>query len=249
MKLMIVKSMDINIQLDGRITSVIGPKNSGKTLFLKKLCNKLDNEDILLDDVSIKEYDVTFLKNNIAVCLDDNYFNCEYVAEELYYYLNKLGYRIDEITKKIANICKYFKIENRVDERIDLLPLSERMLVKILSLLIIEPKIFAVDNLLIYLDKKDQDNILKYLKLKKISFINVTTDSEFLLETDDVIVMNNLKSIYLGNAKNIIDGNSILPYMGIKLPFIVDLSQNLILYQLINKVYLDSRKLVDKLWK
>ena len=34
-----VKSMDINIELNGLITNVIGPTNSGKTVFLKKLIN------------------------------------------------------------------------------------------------------------------------------------------------------------------------------------------------------------------
>ena len=47
----------------------------------------------------------------------------------------------------------------------------------------------------------------------------------------------------------LIDNNSIIPYMGIRLPFAVDLSQNLILHNVIDKLYLDKDKLVNKIWK
>ena len=61
--------------------------------------------------------------------------------------------------------------------------------------------------------------------------------------------MNKFKAILYGDNKIIVENNSILPYMGIRLPFIVDLSQNLILYNVIKKVYLDKDKLVNKIWK
>lgn len=248
MNTIVVKDMDVTIQL-GVITNVIGPSNSGKTTLLKKLINMIDNSDVFIDDVSIKEYDITFLKNNLVVVLDDNDFNCEYVAEELFFYLDKLGYRIDEITKKIDVIAKYFKITDILDQRIDLIPLEKRILVKILSFLIIDPKIIGIDNLLLYLNKTYINLIIKYVKEKNISLINVTSDSELLLLSDDVVVMNNFKAIICGNVNSVLEGNSILPYIGIKLPFAVDLSHNLILYGVIDKVMNDSRKMVDKIWK
>ena len=248
MNTIVVKDMDVSIQL-GVITNVIGPSNSGKTTLLKKLCNMIDNSDVFIDDVSIKEYDITFLKNNLVVVLDDNNFACEYVAEELFFYLDKLGYRIDEITKKIDVIAKYFKISDILDQRIDLLTLNLRVLVKILSFLIIEPKIIGIDNLLLYLDKQHINLIFKYVKEKNISLINITTDSEFLLYGEDIVVLNNFKAIICGNVNSVLEGNSILPYIGIKLPFIIDLSHNLMLYGVVDKVMNDSRKMVDKIWK
>ena len=248
MNTIVVKDMDVTIQL-GVITNVIGPSNSGKTTLLKKLCNKVDNSDVFIDEDNINDYDVTFLKNNLAIVLDDNSFNSEYVAEELFYYLDKLGYRIDEITKKIDVISKYFKVNDILDQRIDFLPIKYRMLVKILSLLIIDPKIIGIDNLLLYLDKQQVSLLVKYIKEKNMTLINVTSDSELLSIGEDVFVMNNYKAIICGSVKSVIDGNSILPYIGIKLPFAVDLSHNLILYGVVDKVMNDSRKMVDKIWK
>lgn len=248
MNTIVVKDMDVSIQL-GVITNVIGPSNSGKTTLLKKLCNKVDNSDVFIDEDNINDYDVTFLKNNLAIVLDDNSFNSEYVAEELFYYLDKLGYRIDEITKKIDIISKYFKVNDILDQRIDFLPIKYRMLVKILSLLIIDPKIIGIDNLLLYLDKQQVSLLVKYIKENNMTLINVTSDSELLSIGEDVVVMNNFKAIICGSVKSVIDGNSILPYIGIKLPFTVDLSHNLILYGVVDKVMNDSRKMVDKIWK
>lgn len=249
MNTMIIKDMEVNIELNGCITGVIGPSNSGKTTLAKKICNKVDNRDIFIDDVPIRTYDITFLKNNFVVCLDDNNFARDYVAEELYYYLDKLGYRVDEATRKIEEIAKYFKITKLLDSRIDMLYLEDKILVKVLSYLIINPKVFVLDNLISYLTKSHQNLLYKYIKEKNISFINIVTDANQLLYCDNVVVMNNYKGVLCGSVSSVLDGNSILPYMGIKLPFIVDLSQNLILYNVINKVYQDTGKLVNKLWK
>ena len=57
------------------------------------------------------------------------------------------------------------------------------------------------------------------------------------------------KVLVSGSKESILEGNSILPYLGLELPFITQLSKNLITYDMINKTYYDNRKLVDKIWK
>ena len=249
MRKLTIKDMDVFIELDGIITSIIGPTNSGKTVILKKLCHKIDNRDIKIDDVPIDEYDISFLRNNIVVCLDDNHFYEEYVAEELFHNLNLLGYRIDEITNMIDEITKYFKIENLVHERIDSLYLEDKILIKILSFLIIDPKLIAIDDLFSYLDKDKLKLLFKYVREKNISMLYVTTNPELVLLADDAILMNNYKAIMCGDKRSIFNGNSVLPYMGLGLPFTVELSHNLQLYGLVDKTYEAVEKLVDSIWK
>lgn len=249
MKLLEVKSLDISIDLNGNTTSIIGPKSSGKTKLLKKLINHIPNEDIFIDNVCIRDYDISFLKNNIFVVFDDDTFKCEYVAEELFYYLNALGYMIDEITKKINSFIKTFKLSGYENKRIDSLSVEMRVYIKILSMLIVEPKIFGIDNLFPYLTKEHIDLILKYIKKKKISLINVINDGEYLKYTEDVIVLNEEKCVIKTNVKDLLTGNSILPYIGIKLPFAVELSNNLMLYGLIERIEYDNESLEVKLWK
>ena len=179
---------------------------------------------------------------------DDNYEN-EFVYEELLYYQDQLGINFKEAELKIKDIASFFKIEHLLGKKIYSLYICDKVLVKILALLLLSPKVFIVDNLLSYLKEDKRKLLLKYLKEKEISFINITTDAEEILFSDVVVVINNFKSVISGSPKSILEGNSILPYMGIKLPFIVDLSHNLILYNVVDKIYCDNRKLVDKLWK
>ncbi len=244
-----IKKMDVKLALDGIITCVIGPSNAGKTYLLKKLCNKVNNDDVFIDDVSINEYDITFLKNNICMVLNDDLYYSEYVFEELVYHLTELSYRMDEAIDKAENIAKYFKITDLMHDRLDNIVLSKRILVKILSYLIINPKILGIDNLLSYLTNDDKELLIKFIRDENINLINVTSNTEDLLFSDDVIVMNEGKCVLSGNYRAVFDGNSILPYMGLNLPFVVELSQNLILYNMIDEVYVDNRKLVDSIWK
>lgn len=244
-----IKSMNIDISLNDTVISILGPSNSGKTYFLKKMINMIPNNDVYLDDVVISEYDITFLRNNIVVCLDDNIYVGEYVCEELYYYLDKLGYRIDEITNKINELASIFKIKNILNERIDLLSLNKRILIKILSFLIIKPKILGIDNLINYLSITDRKTLLKYIKDNHIILLNCTNNGEDLLISDKIVLLNDKKCIFYGEKKELLNGNTILPYLGIELPFVAELSQNLVLYGIINKVYLDDKKLVSKIWK
>lgn len=249
MKILEVRDMNISINLNGVLTSIIGNNNSGKTYFLKKLINKISSDQIYLDDIKISQYDITFLKNNIFAVFDDDTFKCEYVAEELFFYLNLLGYTIDEITSKIQEIINFFHLSSYENKRIESLNVSMRALIKILAMLICNPKIFAIDNLFPYLSKTHQELIIKYIKKNRISLINVITDGEYLKYTDEVVVLNEGTSIFRGKVQELLSSNSILPYMGIRLPFVVELSNNLILYGLVDKVYYDNSKLVNKLWK
>lgn len=243
-----VKNMDISIDLEGGITTIIGPSNSGKTYLAKKLCNKVDNRDVFIDGEGINKYDIKFLRENIVVVLDDNNFNTEYVLDEFCYYLRKISMdsRADDYIKDIVD---KFKIKKLLDRRIDSLYLSDKILIKILSLLALKPKIMVIDNLLIYLDKQEKELLIKYVRELEINLINLTTNSEELFISDTIIVLNNFKAMLTSTPSVILDGNSILPYMGLKLPFIVDLSHNLILYNVIDKIYFENKKLVDKLWK
>lgn len=243
-----IKSMEVTIELGGVITSIIGPSNSGKTFLAKKICNKIINRDVYIDGKCVNEYDVNFLRKSIVVVLDDNFYNEKYVGDELYFFLNKLGVDKIEAKERVDEVVKYFKIKI-LDNSLDNVYLHEKVLIKILSLLVIYPEVIVIDNLLVYLDRKEKDLLYKYIKEKNISFVNLTTNTEELLLSDTVVVLNNLKAVMISTPRVLLDGNSILPYMGLKLPFIVDLSHNLILYNVVDKIYFDNRKLVDKLWK
>ena len=109
--------------------------------------------------------------------------------------------------------------------------------------------IIGIDNMFPYLSKLHIDLILKFIKKKKISLINVINNGEYLKYTDFAAVLNEGKCAIKTSVKELLSGNSILPYIGVKLPFAVELSNNLMLYGLIDKIEYDNDSLEVKLWK
>ena len=110
MEKLTVKGMNIDIELHGLITNIIGPTNSGKTVLLKKIVNVIPNKDIFIDDKCIKEYDINFLKHNIAVCLNDEVFHTPTVIDELSYFLYKLGYSSKDINNRVDKLMETFSL-------------------------------------------------------------------------------------------------------------------------------------------
>ena len=125
-----VKGMEIRIELLGLMTTLIGPTNSGKTVFAKKLCNKIDNSDVFIDGKKITEYDIKYLRENIAVVLDDDNYENEFVYEELLYYQDQLGINFKEAELKIKDIASFFKIEHLLGKKIYSLYICDKVLVK-----------------------------------------------------------------------------------------------------------------------
>ena len=177
-----IQEYNLNIKLDG-VVNIIGLPASGKTYLLKKLINKIPSTDIFIDGQNIKNLPLDYLQKNIAVVFNDNKFNTEYAEEELIYYQDKLGISRDLSTEKIKNLAKYFNIEELLVSKINLLKENEKILIKILSLLIINPSILGIDNLLTYLTIENKMKLLKYAKENNITILSVTNNKEELRKT------------------------------------------------------------------
>lgn len=72
---------------------------------------------------------------------------------------------------------------------------------------------------------------------------------EETLWLDYLIVIHEEKVIMEGKSKLVLQEEKILKKLGFNLPFIVELSNSLKYYQLVDKTYFDSLELVEDLWK
>ncbi|MEG1892579.1 MAG: hypothetical protein RR189_01635 [Bacilli bacterium] len=95
----------------------------------------------------------------------------------------------------------------------------------------------------------EKESIIELLAVRKINFINITSDMEELLLSDYVIVFNNDELVLEGKVKDVLKEEKILKRIGFSLPFIVDLSTQLKLYGVISEVSYNERELVSELWK
>ncbi len=248
MKTIEFKKYNLTINLTPFI-NIVGSSSSGKTRVLKSLINKIDNSDVYIDDRSVKDIDIEYLRKNVAAVLKTHEFKTDYVKEELLYYQKILNINEDVAYKNIDNFVKFFDLEDLIESKISYLTIYEKAFLKVLSLLIIKPAVLGIDDFLTYLTYDQKYKILKYAKENNISILNVTTNSEELLLGSDIIVMDNNQVIAYDKTENILSGDKFLSKIGMDEPFIVELSTNLNYYDLLKEKYFDMNALVGELWK
>lgn len=247
------KNFDLDIK-EGSFVSIIGKNGSGKSTLAKILVGLLDYEGYinirgyLLNSSNLKE-----IRRLISCVFNDAdiHFIGETVTDDLAFTLENLSYTKEEIKVSIEDISKKFKLDKILEKSPEELTDSEKEKVAIASSLIHNPKILLLDESIHKLTSTDKKLVFKllkeYQKKEKLTIILITHNLEDTLNSDQIIVLENGK-IILSNTKEGIYSDERLENLGFTLPFIVKLSHNLILYDLIDKVYFDMKGLADKLW-
>ena len=248
MKNITFKNLDITIN-SGELVGIIGPNASCKTNFLKMICGRIKNEDINIDEHNINNYSLEYKRNNIVCVFDDNIYNTDNVKDELKYYLEKLFLNKDEIDNRINDFIEYFNLKDLIDKKFINLSTEDRIYIKILSLLVIVPSLFCIDDLLTYLNRDKKIKILNYIKDKNITLLSVSSNMEEVLLFDKVLILNKGKKVIFDKTINVLENENLFKELGISLPFIYDINNMLKDYELINENHIVYRELVDLLWK
>ena len=138
--------------------------------------------------------------------------------------------------------------EEKLIHKKDLTKIDELKL-KILASLNTNKTVFVFFDILTYLDKDFKERLIRYLILNKKRIINYTTDIEETLLLDYLVVLHENKIIMEGKKELVLQEEKILKKLGFNLPFIVELSNGLKYYGVIDKVYFNNEELVNVLWK
>ena len=242
-----IRDLDISIN-KGELIGIIGQNGCGKTNLLKKMIGRENNTDIYIDNKCISEYDNIYKRNNIVCVFNDNIYHTNKPKFELQYYISLLKDR-EDYDRAIKDFIQYFNLDSILDIEFDELSIENRVYVKILSLLIINPTIICIDDLLSYLKIEKKSKIINYIKEKDIILFNVTSDMEELMLFDKILILNKGKKELFDDTMKVLEQEKIFNELGLKLPFIFDINNMLESYELIDKKHLVSKELVDILWK
>lgn len=238
-----------------KITSIIAPNKSGKTMLTKILCAILPTDNVcVLDGISLNKKTVLNYITKLGIVTNDlnSPFLFKKVKDELAYPLKNLGYPEHKINKEILKISKFFQIEDYLNKNIMTLSPSLRSKLQIIISLMHKPKILILDDAFLEMDTTTQTFMLEKLKeLNKdgLTILNITSQLDTIYDSDKVYVMHDFKIEKEGSVLDIFKFDSYLNEIGLTIPFIVDLSLKLKLYNLIDKIYFDITKLEDDLWK
>ena len=241
--------IDFNLGIKrGEISSLIGPTGSGKTTLLKMICHKLPNESVYLDNVLLKDYDLEVLKKKIVVVFDLPFYS-KHPYTELKHYLKKINIDQQEINKRIDEIVSFFGLETLINQKIENLNIEKKYLIKILRFLIIQPDFFAIDEIFSILNENDKKKIIKFIKEKKITFLNVINNLNDTKYGSRIIILEKFVNIFEGDTLSVLKTDNIIKRLGFSLPPVINLSIELNHYEVLDKIYTKKEDLVNELWK
>lgn len=163
--------------------------------------------------------------------------NCEVITKT-----NKEN--INDIPLKILDSYNCLDLTNKKE-----LTFIDEIKIKILKSLSTDKDIIVFYDILNYIDNDSKSRIIKELKENGKRIINYTTEIEETLLLDYLMVVHNNEIIMEGNTKEVLNVEKIIKKLGFNMPLIMELSNGLKYYNVINKTYYDIESLVDDLWK
>ena len=247
-------NLNVDIE-DGKITSIIGPNGSGKSTLVKILIGLYRyNGKIEINNIPLLKDNRKEIRKNIGVVFTnpDNQFVAETVMDDIAFTLENMNYKKVDIRRKVEEITKYLGIYDILECNPHDLNSNQKQLVNLASALVHEPKILILDEALTMLDPFDKEKILKILEElneKGLTILNISHDIEDTMISDKIYVLDKGKIVLSGTKEEVYKKEDKLNSLGFELPFMVELSNRLMFYDLIDHVIYDMEEMVDSLWK
>ena len=206
----------INFYLEaGNSLGIIGSTGSGKTSLINILLRTLDfdNGEILIDDLSIKKFDIQKLRAQIGIVNQDSFLFSDSISNNI-----RFGAKETDMTNivKVSKICSIHneiinfndKYNTLLGERGVNLSGGQKQRLCMARALIKNPKILILDDCLSALDNKTENEILKKIKKSyKNSKIIVSHRVSSIQDCDKIIVMDDGEIIQTGKHNDLINTN------------------------------------------
>ncbi len=143
-----------------------------------------------------------------------------------------------------------FRINELISADLSTLPIEDQLYLKIIVIINNnDDKDYIFDDVLSYLSEDRKKIIFKTIFDKNLKYYNFTSDIEEVIYSNYLIVLSKDGVAIEGSVKSVLAEEKLLKRLGFSLPIIYDLSLQLKSYGLIDKPYVDMRKLVNDLWK
>lgn len=240
---------DINFEIpEGKIVFLTGKK--GTTTLLKCLSNLINYNG----KISVDSYEITPDSNiKFGVYLGVEYLEKNDVFSNLIEPLNNLNYDESKSRQKVYEISKKLGIDNILFKKMEELSHSQKKMVAFAQCIIHEPEIILLDQLFESLDKNYKSKVISYLKQfvknKKNIVIFTSNNSDDMLLAHNILALNNGNLTIEGNIKELIKKDMLCTNKDITLPFLLDLSEKLKFYDLVDKAFFDMDEMVDEIWE
>ena len=239
---------------NGTISFIAGANNSYKTLLIKVLSGIVKTEEKIrvnrtfIEQITTKQYPY-----QIQTIFEDDKFKTTTIKEEIILTLIKTNIPDEEFIKTKRKILSLFQLTKEENRNIKDLNKFNKIKLSLACAFIYNPKIMLVDDIFKYLTEEEIKFIAKIFKeyKDKMKFICMTNNLNVPLYFDevDLSILDKGKIVKEGDTLSVLDDDSMLNKLGFRLPFMIDLSLKLKYYNLVDKIILNQKEMVEMLWK
>lgn len=250
----IFKNASLTIE-NGTFTTIVGCSGCGKTTLARMMSGRYKtNQNIKICGYFINSKNIPKLKEIVEIVFENSgrQLVSTTVKKNLKIALKSYSVPNKEIDGKIEDISKSLGIESLLDKNVDIISDAEKQLVSLTIALLHNPQLLILDDALSMLDYCKREkvfNVLKVFNRLGMTIINFTHNSDDMLIGTNVVVIAKGQIVANEKKSKIFDNLRLFSSAKVELPFIVSLSSKLKYYGVIDKIYYDSKKLVDVLWK
>ena len=173
-KKIVFEDMNLSINLNGEIISLLGPNGSGKTTLLKMIagilfCNKGDITYYDSDQIKKIENEkyIRWANENVAyLSPSERYLSYKNTSRDniLYYSLLK-GIPKKKVEENMQKFCRILDCEYLLDQRIEELSTGQKKIIKIISVFCTDLPILLLDEPTLGLDVDAKENLLDCIRL------------------------------------------------------------------------------------
>jgi ABC-type cobalamin/Fe3+-siderophores transport system ATPase subunit len=242
----IFDNIDLNIS-KGTFVSIIGENGVGKTTLLKLLGGSLiTNNNIKIDNLQINKYNIEEINKRVSFITSYNEFFNKTVLDEILGLKREKQFEINKARKLLDEFnLLYLEKMSPLD-----LSYAENQIVALIKAIVKESKIIIFDNAFVRLDidkRNELYNFIKdYSKKNNVTILMSTVNTIDLKYSDRILVLEDNTISFDGKYKELLNKKNITK-IGYKNPWEIEISNKLIMYDLIEKIHDNVDDIVGEL--
>lgn len=252
----VLKNVSFSIHSNESI-AIIGHNGSGKST-IAKLMNGLlfpQQGEIRINGQLLTEETIWDIRREVGMVFQnpDNQFVGATVQDDVAFGMENRGVPREEMEERIKSSLQSVNMESYRFTEPHRLSGGQKQRVAIAGVIAISPQVLILDEATVMLDPRGRKEIMETIsqltKEEHVSFITITHDLQEVTQVDRVIVLNKGTVWMIDAPRNILQHGKQLYDIGLDVPFITELSNQLKDYNIvIGTEPFTNEEMLEELW-